>query len=348
MRISVWRIPVWMVGVAALAAAIGGLSGGRPASAATIAYSQGWHLVAGPDGTIFRGVVGDLLTLDPGQGDYVKVPSDQPVHAGKAYFAYFSGLINVRMGPDQHDAVSIPLVAGAYTFVGNPSAYSAATISGADLAYVYDQQGGYLVQTSIPPGSGALVYSYNGGTAVVRPIPGGIDATLAGQEDKLVDVAISPPDVPPSFALTRADSNGGQNGNIPVNYIEEFRPRTNPKPADPQQTTFIQINIQQTKDVDYATLLLNNRTVDVVRDSLGANAKTAFSLDAPATIGDAAKLFHVQIVNGNTQVGAYVLHFRRNQLFVTVVLLAPDGKEDKSLLLSLGATQDARISAAFP
>jgi len=315
------------------------------ARANTITYSAGYHLVAGPEGTVFRGVAGDLYTLDPASGQYVAYPADTGVHAGVGYFAYFSGLIAVRMGPDQHQPVSEPLAAGAWTLVGNPSAFSAAVVSGADVVYVYDQQGGYLEESSLPPGAGAIVYSAAGGTAVIQPIPGGIDETLSMAEDKLVDLSIQPQDVPAPFVLTRADTNGGQNANIPVTFVEEFRPRTAPRAGDPQQSTFIQINIQQCKDGDFAAVLLNNTTAGQVQQAFGQNAKRVDAA-APPGVGDAAHAFHVQVVSGSNQAGSYVLLFRRGVVFVTMRIDAPYGKEDTALLNALAATLDQRIQAA--
>ncbi|MHB8577773.1 MAG: hypothetical protein ACYDCQ_20875 [Dehalococcoidia bacterium] len=341
MRARVWQL----FAVLALAAAVGIGAAALPVSAATITYTPGWHLVAGPPGTTFRGI-SSLYAYDPVAGQYVSLPLDQATAAGAGYFAFFTDLFVVRMAPDDHQAVSAPLAAGAWTLVGNPSAYSPATVAGADIVYVYDQQEGYVIESSVPPGAGALVFSYNGGTATITPIPGGIDATIANQADKLVDIAITPADMPAGFHLTRADTNGGNNINIPVTYVEEFRPRSAPKPVDAEQTVFVQINVQQTKDAAYAKLLLDGTTVPTIRSIFGANVKSVDTPQAPA-VGDDAKAFNVQIVNGNNQVGQYLIAFRRKQFFVTVVVTAPYGKEDLQLLQSLAATQDSRIDAAF-
>ncbi len=340
---KLWLVP-GLVFIALLTVALGH---GGTAQAATIGFTPGWHLVAGPSGTIFPGIT-SLYSLDPSSGQYVAQPLRQPAQAGTGYFALFSGLINVRMAPDQHDPVSVKLPASAWVLVGNPSSISAATVSGVDVAYVYDQQGGYLVQSSIPPGSGALVYSYFGGTATIRPIPGGVDTEVSGLEDVLIDAAIGPQDVPASFALTRGDASGGQNGNVPVQYIEEFRPRTAPKAADSQQTTLISISIQQAKDADYATLLFNGTTPDQVKQAFGANARSVDQVDPPPAVGDAARLLRVQVVNGNNQTGAYVLAFRRGKMFVTMFVTAPFGREDRVLLTTLAMQQDQRLIAAFP
>lgn len=323
------------------------LGPGGTAQAATIGYTPGWHLVAAPTGTVFPGIA-SIYSLDPSSGQYLAQSVRQPVQAGVGYFAFFSGLINVRMATDQHEPASVQLPPATWVLVGNPSSISAATVFGVDVAYVYDQQGGYLIQSSIPPGAGALVYSYYGGTAIVRPIPGGVDTEVSALEDALIDAALGPQDVPATFALSRGDANGGQNSNVPVQYVEEFRPRTAPRAADSQQTTVISINIQQAKDADYAALLLSGTTADQVKQAFGANARSADPADAPPGIGDAARFFHVQIVNGNNQTGALVLAFRRGKMFVTMYVAAPLGREDRVLLTMLATQQDRRLAAAFP
>src|SRR5579883_3273200 len=333
-----WRWP----GIVLAAVALIALGRAHVARASTITYSPGYHLVAGPEGTVFKGVVGDLYTLDPQSGQYLAVPADAGVHAGVGYFAYFDGVIAERMGQDQHQGVSVPLAAGAWTMVGNPSAYSPAVVSGADRVYVYDQQGGYLIESSVPPGSGAIAYSAEGGTAVIQPIPGGIDATLADAEDKLVDLSIQPEEVPAPFVLTRADTNGGQNANIPVTFVEEFRPRTAPKPGDAQQSTFIQVNLQQCKDADFASLLLKNTGASQLQQLFGPNAQRVDAV-TPPNVGDAASAFRVQLVNGNNRAESYVVLLRRGVIVVSLRIDAPNGKEDTALLDGLAALLDGRL-----
>jgi len=152
--------------------------------------------------------------------------------------------------------------------------------------------------------------------------------------------------VPASLALTRADTNGGQNGNIPVTFVEEFRPRAAPKSNDPDQTTFIQINIQQAVSINYATLLLNGTSEAQVRMMFAGQVR---SVDAPAPppVGDAARSYHLQIVNGNNQTGQSVLAFRERQVFVVMVATAPYGRENTQLLNSLAQTLAGRIMTEF-
>lgn len=337
-----------LVGAIILGTLLGcGVFSGNVTDAATVPYSQGWHLVSGPTGTVFGGAI-SLYALDPAGDTYVSLPVDRPAVAGQGYLAYFGGLINVRMGSDQHDAVTVRMPPHTWMLVGNPSSFSPAVVSGADFVYVFDIQAGYFIGTSVPPGAGAMVYSNEGGVATIRPVPGGVDTEISKLEDALIDAAIGPPDVPATFALTRADATGGNNGNVPVQYVEEFRPKTAPKPADAQQTTLISINIQQAKDADYAAVLLNGTTPALLKGVFGANTQAVDQVDPPAGLGDAARAFHVQIVNGNNQATVYVLAFTRGRFFVIASVLAPDNREDRQLLMSLAVTQDQRLAAVGP
>jgi len=319
---------------------------GRPAHAATFVYQKGWNLVAGPPDTVFAGAADPLYSLNAAGDGYASVSADQPAAAGAAYFAYFPVLTLVRAAADDHTPVTIQAPAGAWTMIGNPSAFSAATVSGADAVYVYDQQGGFLVQSSVPPGAGALVYSAEGGSVTITPNTAGLEAHLSTQEDKLIDLGVSAADLPSGFDQTRADANGAQNANVPVTYIEEFRPRTAPKATDPEQTTFVQVNIQQAKDIDYAALLLNGTTDAQLKQNFGANVRSVTDLPSP-TVGDAARLFKLALVNGNTQTGAYYLAFRTLQVFVAIYTLAPLNRENSFLPTAIAQRLDPRIRAAF-
>ncbi len=337
-----------LVGLVLLGTLLAGrLTSGNLAHAATVGYSTGWHLVSGPTGTVFRGAT-TLYALDSASGEFVPLPVDRPVVAGLGYFAYFGGLINVRMAPDQHDAVTVTLPPRTWTLVGNPSSFSPATVSGADAVYVYDIQAGYIITTSVLPGSGAMVYSDQGGAATIRPVPGGVDTLISRLEDALIDAAIGPQDVPSTFALTRAEASGSNNGNVPVQYVEDFRPRAAPKSGDAQQTTLITVNIQQAKDADYAAILLNGTTPALLKGIFGANTQAVDQLDPPAGLGDAARAFHLRIVSGNNQAGIYLLAFTRGRFYVIASVVAPLDREDRQLLTSLASTQDQRLSVVAP
>jgi len=117
-------------------------------SAGAITYTQGWNLVGGPEGSLLRGAVGSMYTLQPGDTVYEEIASTTPLHAGWGYWAYFpnGGSIDLGTGSALYRVLPVP---GQYVMVGNPGTAGDATIIGAD------------VQTldTIPLGHGAFVIS---------------------------------------------------------------------------------------------------------------------------------------------------------------------------------------------
>ena len=144
---------------------------GSTVGGANVNYGPGWNLVAGPAGTVFP--VG-LYDWNAAQGGYQQVATGAPIQAGQGYWAYFPQPTTVALRSARQDAVSIPLAAGQWEQIGNPSATAGARVSDADAVYVYDAaRGGYGSSSLLAPGQGAWVYSAAGGTAVIAAATGG-------------------------------------------------------------------------------------------------------------------------------------------------------------------------------
>jgi len=143
--------------------------GGSTSGGTSINYPAGWNLVAGPTGTVFP--VG-LYDWNATQGGYQQLPPNTPVQAGQGYWALFAQPTTVALRSAGQDAVSIPLAAGRWAQVGNPSATAGARVSGADAVYTYDAaRESYEPSSLLAPGQGAWVYSAAGGAAVIAAGP---------------------------------------------------------------------------------------------------------------------------------------------------------------------------------
>jgi hypothetical protein len=330
----------------ALAAALGGAP--HAGRAATILYQPGYELIAGPTGTTVNGVAGSLYTIDPASGQLIAVDASRPLQGGVGYFADFTDLTNVRLAPDDGKPAIIQAPGGEWLLVGNPSDYNDATVQGADLVYGYDPQAGYVQESTVPPGQGALVYSASGGTIVVRPLPNGIDAQLGAAEDKLIDTALPLSALPSGWTMSAANTSYGQNANEPNVYVVQYHPRQNPKANAPLQTNFVSITLISCKDADFAAQLVAGANSGVVNQLYGANTANIQSLPAPAGIGQQAVEFYVTTQNGTNKAGHYVLYFQEGIIVVMMQTNEPLNRDEASFLLGLAQQQDARIQSAYP
>jgi hypothetical protein len=146
-----------------------------------VPYTAGWNLVAGFPGlggaiTVLPGVTGSLYTFQTGDTAYQVFPISTPLEPGRGYWAYFATPTSVvlpQMGPALQP-FSQPLPAGQFVMIGNPFP-TTATVSGADVVYVYDQRNGYQQTTTLQTGQGAWAYSAAGGTVTFAP-PGAVAA----------------------------------------------------------------------------------------------------------------------------------------------------------------------------
>lgn len=345
------RIRAWLGVVGAMALLVCGAGVGAPrAQAATVLYQPGMSLVARPAGTVFAAADGDLLTLDPATQQYMTHLANEPVAAGVGYFATFSGLTNVRLGADTGAAATVQAPAGGWLLVGNPSANNDASITGADVVYGFDAQEGYVQESTLPPGQGALVYSAKGGAITIRPLPNGIDAQLGDGEDRLIDAALLVAALPAGWTTTAITTNYGNNANVPAQYIEQFRPAHAPKPGDDLQTSFVNVNLQLCKDVDFAATLLAGSGERTARDLYGDTVVDVQQLDTPPDLGDGASLYYVttQDPNNGNQTGHNVLYLQRGAIFVTMQSNEPVGRHEQDFVLTLARQQDQQLLASYP
>ena len=317
------------------------------ARAATILYQPGYELIAGPTGTVVHGVAGSLYTIDPKSGQFVAIDPSQALQSGVGYFADFTDLTNVRLAPDDGQPATIQAPAGQWLLVGNPSDYNDATVEGADLVYGYDPQAGYVQESTLPPGQGALVYSANGGTIVVRPLPNGIDAQLGAAEDKLIDAALPVSALPSGWVMSAANTNYGNNANEPNIYVVQYHPRQNPKASAPLQTNFVSITLIVCKDAGFASQLVTGANTGVVSNLYGPSAVNVQQQPAPNGVGQQAALFYVTTQNGNNKAGHYVLYFQEGTIAVTIQTNEPLNRDELNFVLGLAQQQDALLQSAY-
>lgn len=131
-------------------------------------YPPGWNLVGSGDGTHFAGAT-ILLAISRDGRSYRSVDAGAPAVAGQAYWAYFPAEASVNpvaLSPVGARPLSLPVAAGSWTFVGNPTLDTAA-VSGADLVYAFDPRWGYVPVTAIAPGQAVVVYAVRDATVVV-------------------------------------------------------------------------------------------------------------------------------------------------------------------------------------
>jgi hypothetical protein len=92
-----------------------------PPAGLSISYATGWNLVAGPSGTTIAGTSGPLYTLRAGDPAYEAVPAMQPLAPGVGYWAYFPGPVTETLPLTVAAPPAIPLPAGQFVLVGNPT-----------------------------------------------------------------------------------------------------------------------------------------------------------------------------------------------------------------------------------
>lgn len=138
-----------------------------------IPYPAGWNLVAGFTGaggraTIVDAAGGPLYTFQAGDTAYETLPSSTPLTAGRGYWVYFSQPASIAfpqaVPPFAPVAESLP--AGQFVLIGDPFP-TTATVSGADVVYVYDPATGYQPATTLQAGQGAWAFSAQGATITI-------------------------------------------------------------------------------------------------------------------------------------------------------------------------------------
>ena len=143
---------------------------GLAADAATVQYAAGWDLVAVTTGTPLDAAQGPAYILGP--SGYEAVAAGDLV-AGRAAWLYFPQTTTVTLGSTAAEYSRTNLPVGGSALVGNPSATAMASISGADLALIYDPSQGYIPANELRPGQGAFVYAAAGGSVTLGKAPAG-------------------------------------------------------------------------------------------------------------------------------------------------------------------------------
>lgn len=319
-----------------------------PAKAATILFQPGTYLVAGPAGTVLSGALDPLYTLDPTTQTYVAVSANQPLQAGVGYFATFPSITNVRLASDNGQPVSIQAPAGVWVMIGNPFAYSNASVQGADVIYGYDPDAGYVIESTLPPGRGALAYSSTGGTITIKPLPSAIDLRVAQQQDQLIDATLPLSAFPPDWAIRAiAGTFSDSNNNIPNQYIVTYYATRRLTASDPIQTSAVTLNLQVCKDAAFAAQIVQSANAGRAGDLYGSGVVTTQQQQMTSPPGNAAALFYVVTQAGNSRTGHYVLFFQRGRTVVIMQTNEPVGRMESDFLLALARKQDALLQQAF-
>ncbi len=133
---------------------------------ATVTFSPGWNLAAGPTGTVVTGNLGPLYTWQPGASVYATIPSGTPLSGGLGYWAYFNSTTTLVLPPAGARTVQRYVPASQWVLIGNPGT-GVATVSGVGAVYVYDPTVGYTTTTTLQPGDGAWAYSSGGAVVTI-------------------------------------------------------------------------------------------------------------------------------------------------------------------------------------
>jgi hypothetical protein len=338
------RVGVTVV-LALILAAFGPRLAAPTARAATVAFTRGYQLVSGPDGTVFSGVFGQMYTLDVASQQFRPFDPTQPVRGGVGYFAYLAAPVAlVKMGADSHDPVSVNVPAGGYALVGNPSAYSGATVAGADAVYGFDASAGYMPESQIPPGQGALVYSDNGGTVTISPVPAGVDKVISQADDLLIAQAISAADLGGSYTLISAEI-GGDVAVLPAGYAELLLRTPLPTSSDADGSVLAICHADIAVNDYVADAALTSVDAIALQQSLGSDDAQVTETDPPQGLGDAARLFTLRETLNGTPLDGAILSFRQGRYVAWLGLIALPGKLDQSKLLGLAHILDGRFLA---
>jgi PKD repeat protein/heat shock protein HslJ len=136
----------------------------------SVSYAAGWNLVGGPGGSTFPQANGPLYTFQAGNTAYQSIPNTQGIVGGQGYWAFFTAQTTVTFAGDSTSPITVQAPANQYIMVGNPSVTGPATVTGADVVYVWDATGGaYASQTTIAPGRGAWALRSTAGSVTITP-----------------------------------------------------------------------------------------------------------------------------------------------------------------------------------
>jgi hypothetical protein len=136
-------------------------------SAISITYPTGWNLVAAPTGTTMTGATPPLYTWQ--SGDVAYVPSNTTT-TGYGHWAYFPAPSTVNIPITSPTVITKALQPNQYVMIGN-SGTTSATVTGADVIYVYNPTSGYQTTNVLQPGQGAWALSFAGGNVTITSNP---------------------------------------------------------------------------------------------------------------------------------------------------------------------------------
>jgi PKD repeat protein len=133
-----------------------------PAPGISVTYQSGWNLVAAPTGSTIPSS-GPLYTFQNGNTAYQTVQSTQ---AGFGYWAFFNSPTTVTIPFTGPQTITRALQPGQFIMIGNSSS-STATVTGADIVYIFSPATNYTQTTTLQPGQGAWAMSFNGGNVTI-------------------------------------------------------------------------------------------------------------------------------------------------------------------------------------
>jgi PKD domain len=136
--------------------------------AISITYPVGWNLVAAPTGTVMTGATPPLYTWQSGDVAYV---SSDTTTTGYGHWAYFPAPSTVSIPVTSPTVITKALQPNQYVMIGN-SGTTSATVTGADVIYIYNPTSGYQTTNVLQPGQGAWALSYTGGNVTITSNPG--------------------------------------------------------------------------------------------------------------------------------------------------------------------------------
>jgi hypothetical protein len=154
------------------------------AAGATRKYAAGWNLIAAPTGTNVS-VASSLYTAQPNDSGYEQSQPGDGTVSGFGYWAYVSSVDSsgysrpVQLAAGGSAPYTVPVPAGQWVMVGDPSGSMLASVQGADVSYVFDPTNGFQPTTVIQPGQGAWVGSTGGSVVTVTPIQPSANAQAA-------------------------------------------------------------------------------------------------------------------------------------------------------------------------
>jgi hypothetical protein len=131
-----------------------------------ITFPAGWNLIGSFGGPSSIGNDGPLYTFQDGDTAYEVIASGTELAANEGYWVYFDTSTVVTLFTVIPEMAQIALPAGAWILIAN-NGEATATVTGADLVYVYSPITGAQATTTLDPGQGAWAFSANGGTATI-------------------------------------------------------------------------------------------------------------------------------------------------------------------------------------